>query len=62
MNAYMEKSGLSINYDLLMPFCLYKVLFIMKRTLGLPDFVKKEWERRLNWIMNIDFRNNAMEG
>jgi len=39
-----------------MPFCVYKVLFIMKRTLNLPDYVKKEWVRRLQWIMNEDFK------
>lgn len=40
INAYTENISVK-NNELLMPFCVYKVLFIMKRTLNLPDYVKR---------------------
>ena len=54
INAYRENLSVS-NEELLMPFCVYKVLSIMKRTLKLPDYVKKEWIRRLEWIVHERF-------
>ncbi len=40
INAYTENMPIR-NDELLMPFCVYKVLFIMRRTLNLHDYVKK---------------------
>lgn len=54
ISAYAENAPVR-DEDLLMAFCIYKVLSIMKRTLNLPDHVKKEWVRRLRWVMSEHF-------
>jgi|GEM_PF-880374 len=54
ISAYAENAPIR-DEGLLMPFCVYKVLLIMKRTLNLPDHVKNEWVRRLRWVMSEQF-------
>lgn len=59
ISAYEEKMPVR-DKELLMPFCIYKVLFIMKRTVNLPEHVKKEWIRRLQWVMSEEFSLKTM--
>lgn len=56
IEEYYLNKKIEINKNIIKKYSLYKVINILNRTIGLDENIKREWIKRLEWTLDIDFK------